>query len=59
MLVLRATLPKLHLVFRRTNEILWNTGIRIYRFHVGEYSASLEMAGYSLTFIYRTETCSG
>ena len=59
MLVLGATLPKLHLVYRQTNEILWNTGIGIYCLPVGEYSTSLEVAGYSYTFICRMETLTG
>jgi dihydroxyacetone kinase len=44
-------LAELYIVFRRVARLLEDTGVRVHRSWVGEYSTSLEMAGASVTLL--------
>lgn len=43
------TLDEQYIVTRRINQYLTDKGIKVYRYYVGEYVTSLEMAGFSIS----------
>ncbi len=45
------TLDEQYIVARRINQNLVGKGIKIYRYYVGEYVTSLEMAGFSISLL--------
>jgi dihydroxyacetone kinase-like protein len=44
-------LDEQYIVVRRINQFLADKGIRVYRYYVGEYATSLEMAGFSISLL--------
>ena len=45
------TLDEQYIVTRRINQYLSDKGIHVYRYYVGEYVTSLEMAGFSISLL--------
>lgn len=45
------TLDEQYIISRRINQYLAEKNIKIYRFYVGEYATSLEMAGFSISLL--------
>jgi dihydroxyacetone kinase-like protein len=44
-------LDEQYIVVRRINQYLEDKGIHVYRYYVGEYATSLEMAGFSISLL--------
>ncbi|WP_313128122.1 dihydroxyacetone kinase subunit DhaK [Anaerocolumna sp.] len=44
-------LDEQYIVTRRINQYLGDKGIKVYRYYVGEYATSLEMAGFSISLL--------
>ncbi|MBU5331175.1 MAG: dihydroxyacetone kinase subunit DhaK [Anaerocolumna aminovalerica] len=52
-------LDEQYIVTRRINQYLKDKGIKVYRYYVGEYATSLEMAGFSISLLKLDEELKG
>ena len=52
-------LDEQYIVTRRINQYLKGKGIKVYRYYVGEYATSLEMAGFSISLLKLDEELKG